>query len=280
MAQQRRPMREDAIRWIACVTLAAMLASAATSAVFLAVRPKPAPPPTAAQLAVADQRQFAALAPQLEVAVREELARGTVVSASGPKRVDVTVRAHSAEGDVRIPLVSTASNMLTASTTRLWRMDVTSTQEVRRFVRVADIRRSESLRQPGLVGIVVVHVDRLTRRAERTGPLPTHPPAGLEVITAAKVNELEGSQQFDLPTLPAKDEILLQEQYENWQPVFPVPDKLPTPVRQHYHAALAECDSSSPHVASRREMLTFYYSPQAGTWTPQPRGESTSSASP
>jgi hypothetical protein len=205
----------------------------------------------------------------LEAAVHQQLAHGSVVPASGPKRVAVTVRAQRAAGDE--PRVSTASNMPIAATAALWRLDVISTQEVRRFVRVADIRRSQSLRRPGFVGVVEVQVDRLTRHAERTGPLPDEPPNAAKVIVAAKVEAREGSQQFDRPALAARDEILLQEQYENWQPVLPAPDRLPAPVREQYHAALAECDSASPQVESRREMLAFSYSPRAGTWTPQPR---------
>src|SRR5690606_37043720 len=147
----------DAIRWIASVTVTAMLASAATSAVFLTVRPKRALPPTAAEFAAADEQEFAALAPLLEAAVQEEFARGTIIASSGPKRVDVTVELdHNAAQ--RIPMVSTASNMLTEAAATPWRMNIASVQDVRRYARLVDIRRSPSLRHPGYIGIVELQV--------------------------------------------------------------------------------------------------------------------------
>jgi hypothetical protein len=106
-------------------------------------------------------------------------------------------------------------------------------------------------------------------------------PQGFEVITVAKYNELEESSKFERQVPPAANlvEVLLHEQFENWQPVSPVPESLPPAIREHFHATLAKCDSAEPQVETRREMLTFYYSPQAGTWTPQPRGDTSSSAS-
>jgi hypothetical protein len=281
VAPQRRQAREDAIRWIASVTLAAMLASAATSAVFLAVRPKPAPPPSELQLAAKDQRQFKTLLPLLEAAVQEELARGTTVPASGPKQVDVVVEVDHTAAQ-RVPMVSTTSNMLTEATVTPWRIEVASVQDVRRFARVVDIRRSPSLRHPGYVGVVEFEVDRLERHAQRTGQLPAETPPGFEVITVAKYNELEESKQFERQVVPASSlrELLLEEHYENWQPVSPVPENLPAAISQPFHAALAACDSAEPSIESRRETWSFYYHPQAGTWTPQPRGEPKTSASP
>ena len=138
-----------------------------------------------------------------------------------------------------------------------------------------------SLRHPGYWGVVELHVDRLTRRAALAGQLPAEPPQGFEVITAAKYNELEGSQQYERQVLPAAsdNEILLQDRYENWQPTIPPPDNLPAAIGEQFHAVLAQCDSAEPQIEARRETMTFYYSPQAGTWKPQPRGTPAPSAS-
>jgi hypothetical protein len=273
-------MQGDAMRWIAGVSLAALVASAATSAVFLAVRPKPAPPRSAAELATLDQQQFAMLAPLLEVVVQTELAHGQTIPASGPKQVDVVVELDHAAAQ-RIPLVSTSSNMLTEAVATPWRMTVASVQDARHIARVVDIRRSPSLRRPGYIGVVELRVDRLTRQIEHGGQLPAETPQGFEVISLAKYNELEESQKYQRQVQPAAAgrEVLLSERYENWQPVSPVPDRLPLAIADEYHAVLAACDSAAPQVETRRELVTFYYDPQAGTWTPQPRGEPTSSAS-
>ena len=143
---------------------------------------------------------------------------------------------------------------------------------MRRFARVVDIHRSPSLRRPGYIGTVELQVDRLTRAVERSGFIPAETPQGFEVITVAKYNELEESSKFERQVRPASTarEVLLEERFADWQPVSPVPENLPAAIRKDYHAALAACDSATPHVESRRETLTFYYDPQAGTWTPQP----------
>lgn len=182
----------------------------------------------------------------------------------------------------RIPLVSTASNMLTEAITTPWRMNVTNEQDVHRLARVVDIRRSPSLREPGYIGVVELEIDRLTRRSELLGELPAQTPQGFEIITLAKYNELEETKQFQRRTEPASSqrEVLLHKHYDNWQPVSPVPDELPPSIAEQYHAVLAACDSAEPTVTTHRETLSYYYSPQAGTWTPQPRGELQTSASP
>lgn len=271
MARQQSQSRNSATRWIASVVVTAVVASAATSAVFLAARPKPTPPPSAAQLAAIDAQHFAALVPQLAAAVEQELARGSVVHASGPKQVDVVVTLDHGAAE-RVPMVSTASNMLTEIPATPWQMQVASVQEVRRFARVVDIHRSPSLRRPGYIGTAELQVDRLTRAADRSGLLPAEKPQGFEVITVAKYNELDGSNEFEHQVRPASTarEVLVEQRYDDWQPVSPVPEHLPVTIREDYHAALAACNSASPHVESRRETLTFYYDPQAGTWTPQP----------
>jgi hypothetical protein len=268
------------LRWIASIVLTALIASAATSAVFLTVRSRPAPPPTAAQLAAIDGQQFSALAPSLLAAVQNELASGRLAPASGPKQVDVIVTVEHGEAK-RVPLVSTASNMLTDSVATPWQMHIASVQEVRRFARIADIQRSSSLRQPGYIGLVELQVDRLTRVADRSGQLPATTSQEFEVITAAKYNELDESDKFERPaqTVSPAREVLLEERFVNWQPVSPVPQKLPPAISEHYHATLTECNSAEPQVESFRETICFYYDPQAGTWTPQPRGEPISSAS-
>ncbi len=190
----RRPHRprQDASRWIFGLVITAVVASAATSAVFLAVRPQPpTPDPFAARLDSA-QAEMQSLAPALEQFVGQQLVDDDASSIA----IDIHYATGMPEQATSVPMVSVEGQTLTVGTRTPWRLDAVSTRHRRQFSRILDIRRSSSIARPGYIGLVELKVTRLTGAVSVSGHLPFEPPSGFQEVTLAEYTEMEESKKY------------------------------------------------------------------------------------
>jgi hypothetical protein len=248
------------------VLLAALVASAATSAVFLTVRREPPPVDPIQQKIDASKQIAQALASELA-----PLAKAHVASAESPAfpKVDVTFRTHPPEAAGDVPMVAPEDNMLMKAAPTPWELEVATAGARRRFNRIIEIRDSSSVLNPGYIGVVEVLVETAQRQLAFSGEIPVEPPHGFQVITSAKYTELEGSQQFNVrPASHQADE--RRYTFDDWVPATPPPAELPEEVRRQFNQAIVECSSTEPthHVSTER--LTFFYSLRERKWMPRP----------
>jgi hypothetical protein len=264
-----RRKREDVLRWAVGLVLTAVLASAATSAVFLSVRHRPAGDENFKQHAATAQQQYELLAPGLTELAQAQFPAPQGTAALGLLEIEATYHTGPAEMGQSVPMVSDDGDMLAQGVSVPWRLAITSTQRRQTFVRVIDIRRSPSLANPGFVGLVELDVQTSTAQREISGFLPFQPPEGFQVISQAKYTELSQRQQ-EVEFSGSAEASETKFQFDDWRPTDPPPDDLPPLVQARFHEAVVECLKAPPQVTAGKQTVTFYYSLRDGRWSPQP----------
>lgn len=267
MRSNRHRHPQDALRWLMGHLITAILASAVTSAVFLAARPKtPAPDPMRQRLETA-REQLKTLAPELEAAAKARLdAPG---AAAGPTTVAAVYRTGAAASGDGVPMLAPDDNMLMMGESTPWQLDVTTTSPQRRFGRIVDIRESASLSRPGYLGTVELVVETQQRGSQISGSLPFAPPQGYRVISPAEYSELSQSREYNV-ALASHDVEETHFQFEDWSPATPPPADLPELVQQQFNDAVLQCAATKPKKIISRETLTFYFSLSERKWTARP----------
>ena len=262
--------REETLRFIAALLFAAVAASAATSAVFLAARSAERDDSLAVSAASA-QRLWEELTPSLETAAHAEASRRTQNSDALPE-VQVEYSERSADEADLVPMASGEEQTVSHADTTAWRMRIDIHQREWNSPTVVDIQRSASLKNPGFLAVVQFEVAARSRQSTVAGRLPVDPPSGYEVITPARYNELVGSQQFKETTLDrsvyyrGRPAIHLKQ----WTPADPPPAELPPAAQERFTQAVLDCLETPPNLTTKTETVNFYYSLRDGQWTPRP----------
>lgn len=271
MPRSSRKSREDVLRSVLAVVVTAILASAATSAVFLAVGSSENPPADPVDVfASAAEQELAQLSPPLEELARlQEKQLQSQMAANGPE-VEIQFDIGPAEETESVPMVSTERNMLTQGEVPHWHLSLTSKTQQWKYVRVTDIRRSPSLQYPGYIGAAQFEVTTLTRQHADSGKMPFQPPGGYEVISPAKYTELQQSSDYGREVLPAAGLEGTTFVFDGWKPIDPPPEDLPREVQQQFNQAILTCLEAEPVASTRTETVAFYYSLRDRKWTRRP----------
>ena len=246
------------------ISISALIASAATSAIFLVARPDPPKVDPRQQHAETAREVAQMLLPELEDAAAAHLQEQP--SPPGPS-VDVTYRTEQVAGE--IPMMDPEDNMLAKGGPVPWHLDVSTTVGHRKIGRILDIRDAGSVTNPGYLGIVEVQVHTSKRQLTVSGELPFHTPDGFRVITPAEYTELEGSQNFNV-RLASSNAEQWEYRFENWAPATPPPAELPETVQQQFNAAIVNCNNGEPSRNVSTERLMFFYSLRERKWMPRP----------
>lgn len=281
MRNRRRRHPQDVLRWLMGVFVIAVVASAATSAVFLTARKKTPQVDPLEQKWRTAQQVSNVLSAELEAAAK------THVNSSGENPPTVVAvyrtetppdeRGEDAEDGDEVPMVDPDDNMLMKGTPTPWQLEVSTATRRRRYGQILDIRDTGSISSPGYWGIVEIIVETSQRELVVSGSLPFQPPEGFQVITPAKYTELQASQRYNVQPVSSQiDERRFK--LENWAPVVPPPAELPEAVRRQFNQAIVQCSSRDPTVDVRKERLTFFYSLRERKWTPRPRMKSASAS--
>jgi hypothetical protein len=271
VAKSARRKREDVLRWVLGLLLTALLASAATSAVFLSIRNRPAGEEALKQHAASAQQQYKLLAPKLAEAAQARFPAASSPTQTRPTNVGVVFQTGPAKMGQPVPMMSVDGDTLAQGTTVPWRLAITATRPARSFARIVDIRRSTSLVNPGFVGLVELDVKTATSQREISGFLPFQPPDGFQVISQAKYTELSqdsGSNQQVFPASAKPGEV--RHRFDDWRPTVPPPADLPPAVQARFHDAVVECLKAQPQVTVEKQTVTFYYSLRDARWSLQP----------
>ena len=266
MRTNRRKYPQDALRWLMGVFLSAVIASAVTSAVFIAARPSPPQVDPRDQHAAAAKEVAQLLLPELE---QYALAQLESQQPRPVSRVDVVYRTEPPIADVEVPMVAPDDNTLTKGGPIPWHLEVVSTSGERKMGRIVDIRDSGSLTNPGYIGVVEFHLETSERTLAVSGELPFAAPDGFEVITPAEYNELEESQNFSVQLASTEAE-QWEYTFENWVPTTPPPGELPEPVKRQFNASIAQCTAAQPSMRINTERLVYFYSLRERRWMPRP----------
>ncbi|MCA9269046.1 MAG: hypothetical protein KDA41_11275 [Planctomycetales bacterium] len=265
----RKRSTEDILGSALQMAITAVLASAATIAVYLAVQTRPAKNDSPEQEAATAQQKFVELAASLEAFSRASLDEAAQ-SAAPTDAVHVAYHAGPDDMSQSVPLESAAGDMLIEAPQNAWKLEVSCSQARAEFVRVLDVRRATSLREPGFFGIVEVDAETQARRAEISGRTPFEPPQGFRVITTAEYNERQGAAAGSSPVRLASAETPLTFEWAAWKPTDPPPAELPPDVQSRLNETIVACLSAAPTTTRRKETRTYFYSLREHQWSVRP----------
>ena len=266
MRSSRRINPQDALRWAMGMFLSAVIASAVTSAVFLAARREEPPVDHLQQRIDSSQAVIAAIAPNLEAAAAAYVSAQAGVE--NRQAVDAVYSATTASADEEVPMVAPNNNMLMRGAATHWELALKTSRTRREYARIVDIRQSASLTNPGYIATVAFTATKTEQVYRLAGETPFSAPDGFEVITPAKYTELAASPDYQVqPASLSQGE--LRFSWENWTAATQPPAELPAEVQRQFNEAVVQCSAGESTTSISEERVTFFSLSDA-KWTPRP----------